>query len=203
MLDLIRQFVRGTLLESGLPPNTPVLLGRDDPRREQLQKHVFGMLAQTYEPIGGHFKVSSEDDIQKFDFWVVEDVDNDDQADLLITGNQKTAGVKVSASGTDGTAAAKQRVKSLSADLRKGKSIDGIGNWYGEVSGKPAYALLSRGAPAVDDEAKVQKILGKEITWHGEYPKDHAPPIFKNAVGWYSRNIGGHEALKIMIGNPK
>ena len=82
-------------------------------------------------------------------------------------------------------------------------SLGGVSNWWGEVSGKPAYAMLRRGASAVEDEGRVMQLLdGDEIIWHGEHPDPNAPPVFKAVKGWYTKSFGNKKSTKIILGSP-
>ena len=62
---------------------------------------------------------------------------------------------------------------------------------------------MSRGAPVVEREDIVRKLLeGDAITWHGVHPDPDAAPLFKKYKGWYTRNIGGEDHTKIIVGSP-
>jgi len=50
----------------------------------------------------------------------------------------------------------------------------------------------------VDNQEDVQKVLGKEITWLGNHPEGKYPDY----NGWYSRQIGESEEIKILLGRP-
>ena len=86
---------------------------------------------------------------------------------------------------------------------KRGGQIGGVSNWWGEISDRPAYAMLSRGAPAVEDEQKVAELLaGDNYVWHGEHPDPNAPALFKSVKGWYTKTFGDHAATKIILGSP-
>ena len=103
----------------------------------------------------------------------------------------------------DGTPAAAAAYKEKSAELRAGGNVDGVGNWWGEVSGKPAFAMIKRGAKAVEDEAKARQLLdGDDIEWHGEHPDPEAPAMFKSVKGWYTKKFGSKASTKIILGSP-
>ena len=206
----IRAYVREWLISeiamaraTEIPKGEWTLLSSGDPRREDVKLQMFDMLQDTYAPIGGHFKVQSPDDLDRYKYWVVKDVDADDEVDVAIFGKPDIAGNKLGAAANDGTSPAVSAYKNKSAELRGGGSIGGVGNWWGEVSGKPAYAMLKRGAKAVEDEAKVAQLLaGDDYIWHGEHPDPNAPEIFKNARGWYTKRFGSKSSTKIILGNP-
>ena len=93
--------------------------------------------------------------------------------------------------------------KNKSAELRAGGSIGGVSNWWGEVSGKPAYAMIRRGAPVIEDEAIARQLLaGDDLVWHGQHPDPEAPALFKSVNGWYTKSFGNKSSTKIIVGNP-
>ena len=168
-----------------LPKNQWEILQTGDERRESVKAQLFDLVQQTYEPIGGHFKISSPDSLDRYRYWVVKDIDDDPDIDVAIMGKPDIAGVKMGAAANDGSGLAAAEYKSKSADLRAGGAIAGIGNWWGEVSGKPAYAMLKRGAIAVEDENKVAKLLsGDDYIFHGAHPDSNAPALFKSVNGY-------------------
>jgi len=205
-VSLLREYIRELLKEEMgvLPKNEWVLLAPGDSRREEIKNQLFDLVQTTYEYAGGHFKITSPDSLERYSYWIVQDLDDDPDPDVAILGRSGAGGNKLGAAANDGSPAAASAYKNKSAELRKGGAVAGVGNWWGEVSYKPAYAMLSRGAPAIEDEATARKLLvGKDITWHGQYPKpEESNPVFDAAKGWYSRGIGDHSALKIIVGSP-
>ena len=206
---LVRRLVRSILLEEvegsvlPAPKGEWVLLNRGDLIRDEIKSSLYGLVQKTYEPIGGHLKINSPDDLDDYNYWVVSDVDDDPDADVVIMGKSSRHGVKKGVGANDGSSKAIAAYKSMSANLHSGGSVAGLGGWWGELSGKPAYAMLSRGAPAVEDEKQVKKMLGDDIEWHGEHPDPDAPAVFKAARGWYTRRIGDKLTTKIIVGMPK
>lgn len=202
----IRQLLEQASIESkplALEKNKWSLLGSGDPRRELVKNDLYSIIQQTYAPIGGHFKISDPESLDRYTYWVVSDVDNDPEVDVAILGKPDVSGNKLGAAGNDGSPAASSAYKEKSAKLRSGESIDGVGNWWGEVSGKPAYAMLKRGAPAVEDESKVAQLLaGDDYEFHGEHPDPSAPPLFKSVKGWYTKKFGAESSTKIILGSP-
>lgn len=204
-MSLVRSLVREILKESlgVLPKGEWVLLSAGDPRRENIKASLYDMVQQTYAPIGGHFKITNPNSLDRYVYWVVQDLDADPEPDVALLGKPDIAGQKMGAAANDGTPAASASYKNKSAELRGGGSIDGVGNWWGEVSGKPAYAMLKRGAIAVEDEAKVAQLLaGDDYIFHGEHPDPNAPPLFKSVNGWYTKSFGNKSSTKIILGNP-
>jgi hypothetical protein len=205
-MKVLRQYIRALLKEqvqlpSPLPKNQWVLLKTGDPVRDMIKNDLYDMIQQTYASIGGHFKITSPDSLDRYMYWVVQDLDGDPEPDVAIMGKPDISGNKLGAAANDGTASASAAYKDKSADLRGGGSVGGVGNWWGEVSGKPAYAMLKRGAKAV--EAKVMELLaGDDLVFHGAHPDPNAPALFKSVNGWYTKKFGGHESTKIILGSP-
>ena len=202
--DELKAYIRELIYEIGapVPHNQWTMLAAGDPRRELVKQNLFDLVQQTYEPIGGHFKISSPDSLDRYTYWVVKDIDEDPDIDVAIMGKPDIGGVKMGAAANDGSGQAASEYKNKSAELRAGGSVDGVGNWWGEVSGKPAYAMISRGAKAVENEAKARQLLdGDDIEWHGEYPLAE-PALFKTVNGWYTKRFGDKSSTKIILGNP-
>ena len=163
------------------------------------------MVCQTYAATeaGYHFKICNPQDLNRYTYWVVQDLDDDPDADVAILGKPDNAGQKMGAAANDGSPAASSAYKNKSAELRAGGEVGGVGNWWGEVSGKPAYAMLRRGAQAVEDEAKVSELLsGDDYIFHGAHPDPNAPDLFKTVSGWYTKKFGNKSSTKIILGNP-
>ena len=202
----LRSLIRSILSEQISPPlpkDKWVLLDSGDPRREMAQSELFDMLQATYADIGGHFKVQSPGDLERYKYWAVADVDGDPEVDVALFAKPDIGGVKMGAAANDGSALASAAYKDKSAELRAGGSLEGVSNWWGEVSGKPAYAMIRRGAVAVEDEDKVQQLLdGDDITWHGTHPDPNAPAVFKSVNGWYTKTFGSKKSTKIILGSP-
>lgn len=210
--SLLREYVREILAEQPQPaveepPTLPkgewVSIEPGDPIRDLVQQDLFNILQQTYSSIGGHFKVASPKDLGRYKYWVVQDLDDDPEPDVAIFAKPDVGGTKMGAAANDGTSAAAGAYKNKSAELRAGGSIGSGMNWWGEVSGKPAFAMLKRGAPAVEDEAKVTALLaGDNFVFHGAHPDPNAPPLFKSVNGWYTKKFGNKASTKIILGTP-
>ena len=203
-MKLILETWRAHLQEEvTFPKRVPVLLDAGDPRRQEIMKRLFKLVCISYEKIGGHAKCRIPGDLERYKYWIVEDIDEDPEVDVYLAGKPDFGGNKFGLGATDGSEPAATEYKRLSAELRSGETIDGVGNWWGEVSGRPAYASMSRGAPVVEREDIVRKLLeGDAITWHGVHPDPDAAPLFKKYKGWYTRNIGGEDHTKIIVGSP-
>ena len=211
-MKLLREYIRQILSEQPqaadepeqiLPQDEWVLLEPGDERRDLIKDDLYDMVQSTYADIGGHFKIQGAGDLERYSYWVVKDLDDEPDADVAIMGKPDIGGVKMGAAANDGSGAAAAEYKNKSAELRAGGSIEGVGNWWGEVSGKPAYAMIKRGAPAVEDEDTARRIMaGDDLVWHGEHPDPNAPPLFKSVNGWYTKKFGSHESTKIILGSP-
>ena len=207
-MSLLREYIRELLVEEDdiFPDGQWVLLKPGDPRRDIVKNNLYDLVCRTYASVEGgkHFKICKPTDLDRYNYWVVNDLDRDSNVDVAMMGRPSVGGSKMGAAANDGSAAAKSAYKDKSAELRKGGEVGGVGNWWGEVSDRPAYAMLSRGAPAIEDEATARALLGgKDITWHGQYQKpEESNPVFDAAKGWYSRGIGDHSAMKIIVGSP-
>ena len=213
----LRAFIREILLEMTPPRGfdyEPVpegtftkgeweLLMPGDPRRIEVQNQIFDMVGDTYADIGGHVKLGSPGDMERYAYWIVNDIDEDNDPDVVMFGKPEM-GAKMGGAATDGSRAATSAYKNKGAELRSGGTVGGIGNWWGEVSGKAAYALISRGAPAIESEEEVARLLaGDKYTWHGEHPDPTAPDVFKSVHGWYTKDFGkGGKHTKVILGNP-
>lgn len=179
------------------------LLTPEDPRRELVQQQLFDLVTQTYAPIGGHVKIQAPKSLDRYSYWAVADLDDDPDIDIGLFGKPDIGGAKMGGVGHDGSPVAKTAYKEKSAELRSGGSIGGVGNWWGEVSGGPAAALIKRGAPAIEDEARVLALLdGDNVIWHGEHPTAPEGSIFRQVSGWYTKMFGSEGHTKIIMGSP-
>lgn len=203
--QLLREFVRAVLserparAEDEVPSyvgvkGKPVSMKAGDSRSDALEPEIFDMISKAYEPIGGHAQLTSRADVtDEYPEWIVADIDDDPDPDVVIVGKQSGGGTKVGASGTDGTAKAKAFMNTLKSKvLRNG--------WWGEVSGAPAYiAVRKLGLKPINDQATVERLLGKKVEWVGTIDD----PKFKGIEGWYTRAIGSHKHTKIIVGDTK
>jgi hypothetical protein len=179
------------------------LLAPGDARREAVKKDLYDLVTQTYAGIGGHIKVSDPQSLERYNYWLVADLDDDPEIDIGIFGKPDIGGNKLGGVGHDGSGSAKTAYKEKSTELRSGGSVGGVGNWWGEVSGGPAAALIKRGAPSIDDEDRVLALLdGDDIVWHGDHPTAPDGSIFRQVGGWYTKMFGTSGHTKIIMGSP-
>jgi hypothetical protein len=179
------------------------LLGPGDPRREDIKQNLYDLVTQTYAPIGGHVKISEPESLERYNYWVVADLDDDPEVDIGLFGKPDVGGAKMGGVGHDGSQVAKTAYKEKSTNLRSGGTVGGVGNWWGEVSGGPAAALIKRGAPSIEDEDRVMTLLdGDDIIWHGDHPTAPEGSIFRQVRGWYTKMFGTEGHTKIIMGSP-
>ncbi len=166
-------------------------------QRKDYAKNLLDLINNSYKEIGGHFKVKDISDIinnSEYDVWYGIDLDNDDDFEATSFGKSTPSGIKSGGMGQDGSSEAKKNVLDY-----KSKELHKKG-YYSEMSGKISEIMLMKyNCPYVNNQEKVEKILGKKVEWFGEHPKGLCPG--KN--GWYKRKVAGHEEYKIMVGMPK
>lgn len=210
-MSLVRSYIRSILKEQSeveeipglIPKGVWTFLDAGDPRREVVKQQLYSMVCDTYSKIGGHVRICEPNSLDRYQYWVVQDIDDDPEIDVGFFGKPEF-GAKSGGAANDGSDAAKTAYKEKGAELRRGGSVGGIGNWWSEISGTPAYAMLKRGAIAVEDPAKVAQLLAGDVyTWHGSHPDPDAPALFKSVNGWYTKDFGkGGKHTKIILGNP-
>ena len=205
----LRRLIRKIIEEQGgfgdVPKGRWLALSPGSDEFNLVRHQLYNLIEWAYEDIGGHIKISGKGpaSLDRYKFWAVVDHDDDPDIDLAIFGKPEY-GAKSGGVGHDGSPESVGIYKNKSAELRKGGTVGGIGNWWGEVSGKAAYALIKRGAPAVEDPEEVAKLLaGDSYEWHGEHPSENAPEVFKKVKGWYTKDFGrGGKHTKIILGVP-
>lgn len=195
-LDEARRIVEAAFAD--LHPNTAgkwIELGRAElEANPEMAREILNLVNTAYAPIGGHVKFGSAADITRnASYWIAADVDDDPDPDAVSLGKRTRYGVKSVGMGHDGSTPAKRFVLQ-----RKATDMGKRGN-YGEMSGAIAHIMLTRhGAPTVNDQETVERILGKPVEWIGLHPDGKYP----NNPGWYRRVIAGKPHTKIMVGLP-
>ncbi len=201
MKDLLKKFILEALreYEEEDPRSYVGTKGKDvtfragSPKADILEPAIFDMIDASYGPIGGHARISAPSNVgNEYPEWVVADIDDDPDPDVAVVGQQSPAGGhKVGASGTDGSAKAKAYMNAMRKRLMSS-------GWWGEVSGAPAHIAINKlGIKPVTDQKTVERLLGKKVVWHGKHPEGKFPGI----DGWYTRNIGGTDHTKIIVGD--
>lgn len=191
---LLRDYIKLLINEISLGrKNADITLSSTDKVAKQISPSIFDMVLSSYAKVGGNAKIKKPTDLtSEYERWIVADVDQDDNPDVFVGGNQRNGKMKMGIFATDGSQRAKEYLNLLQKRLyEKG--------WFAEVSDAPAHIAINKlGVPTVSDEEKVRELLGdKEITWHGEHPENKFPGTY----GWYSRDIGGEDHIKIIVGN--
>jgi hypothetical protein len=160
-----------------------------------ITKDIFDIIQTTYKPIGGHIDLKALSDMPSdFTQWLITDIDKDPEVDAVTFAKGGPGGSKLTGSATDGSPAAKKVMLNKVAKLLRTK-----GN-YAEVSDAIAHVLIKKHQiPYIDNEDRVRQLLPrKKLTWVGANPNGKYPDY----IGWYERNLGGNNHLKIMVGNP-
>lgn len=170
----------------------------DIAKNPEIADEIIDIVNLSYADIGGHANYKRAEDILNDPddlLFSLIDLDDDPYVDASKIAKKTKFGLKSILSATDGSPNAR-----TSLSNKTGEVLNSHGN-YAEVSGKMAnLAIKKHNAPIVSDEKTVRTVLGpgKEITWIGEDPTGYFPGVY----GWYSRKIGGHEHVKIMVGLP-
>tara|TARA_R110002074_G_scaffold88233_4_gene194489 strand:- start:694 stop:1380 length:687 start_codon:yes stop_codon:yes gene_type:complete len=151
---------------------------------------LFNLIDTAYKSIGGHIRLQKPQDLPgKYDDYLALDIDDDSKPDVL----RINKGKKLAAGGHDGSK------KAIKKYLEKTAEMFFEEGFYGEVSKGLAHMMIKYySVPSVDDEETVRKVLGKEIEWIGPHPDGE----YKGYEGWYIRDIGGKQEMKILVGKP-
>jgi hypothetical protein len=159
-----------------------------------LLDELWRMLDLSYAKIGGHAKYRSPKDLMKSGLVIYAvDVDSDPESDAFSISKKEPAGLKGSASGSDGTPEGKEAITRYTADKLKTRG------YFSEQSGAIAHIMITRhSVPAVTDRSTVERVLEQKVKWIGKHPEGKYPGY----DGWYERKIGDHSHMKIMLGLP-
>tara|TARA_R110002110_G_scaffold338641_2_gene549075 strand:- start:1942 stop:2586 length:645 start_codon:yes stop_codon:yes gene_type:complete len=159
-----------------------------------LADELYDLINNAYKKIGGHLNIRAASDLPgNYDGYTAVDIDSDPEPDALRASSIKAAGKKLTVSGHDGSRAA------INAYLDNSAELLNTSGYYAEMSKAIAHIMITRHrVPFVDNQEDVQKVLGKEITWLGNHPEGKYPDY----SGWYSRQIGESEEIKILLGRP-
>jgi hypothetical protein len=172
------------LNEIDIPKNKWVTIPASE--LKDYSEEIFNLIDNAYTPIGGHPNYKSADNVSGSESdaeYEVIDLDDDPQIDAVSAAKPKAAGKKFTATGHDGSSAAKSSVVNYKASQLK------TGGYFVEVSGKIKDIFKAKGVEAINDEELVRKVLkGKEIEWLGN--------------GEYKREIGGKVFTKALMGKP-
>lgn len=195
-IKLFEEFIDERSGEIFSPPRKKWL--KINPKRHpELSNEFYELIKIAYSTIGGHKKVTTPSDVFKdpeWNYWEGVDIHDSPDFDVIIWGKKTKYGIKFSGVGHDGKKDSKKfYLNHKISDLNKN-------GFFGEVSDKLAAILIGKhNVPVVNSEADVEKVLGKNITWHGKHPTDPSMP----GDGWYTRTLGGKPHTKILVGKPK
>lgn len=166
-------------------------------KHPELADEFYELIKTAYSEIGGHAKINTPADVfsdSDWDYWSGVDIHDSPDLDVIIWGKRTKYGIKFSGVGHDGKKNSKKKyLNHKIADLNKR-------GFFGEISGKLSDILIgTHNVPVVNNKDVVEKILGKNIEWHGKHPYDSTKP----GDGWYTRYLGGRPHEKILVGKPK
>lgn len=198
-----RQFVAESTEFADLKPQTgqwkkipvPLMNKAKHEPPDNIDMELFRLLDRTYEYVGGHIDFKKPSDLPaNHTIWYAVDMDGNDKPDAVIVGKETQYGVKQTAMGTDGTPGA------IKATLdRMVKMVKGPGT-YAEMSDAIMHIMIARyRVPCVNDQAVVEKVIGKSVDWIGPHPQGKYPGY----NGFYRRMLGGAVHMKILLGTPK
>ena len=167
-----------------------------DAEKDELADEFIDLIQTAYAPIGGHVKFTTADDVFKdpsIEFWSILDIHGSPDADVIVFGKKGKYGIKYTGVGHDGERNSKRAYLD-----NKAKTLTAPG-FYNEVSGKIAEIMLGKYMiPSVNSKEDAEKVLKKDIEWHGNHPDGKTP-----GLGWYTRKIAGKNHTKILLGKPK
>lgn len=168
-----------------------------DAQREKapnINTELFDLLDKSYAYIGGHVNIRKPNDLPSdYPVWYAVDTSGDKEPDAVKFAKKTSFGIKWTGGATDGTPEAKQKyIEAHVASLRT------AGN-YCEVSDAIMHILITRyQIPHVDDHKFVERVLDKTVKWIGKHPQGKYPGY----EGFYIRELGGTDHLKILVGKP-
>jgi len=144
----------------------------------------------------GNAKVRNPSDLPAgYTVMQAADIDSDPDPDYFRGSKVKSGRVKLGIVGHDGSDAAIQiYLEETARQLKSGGMA--------EMSGKIAHIMITRhGVPAVTNQEDVESLLGKSVSWVGKHPEEKYSQRYGPAYeGWYSRQIGGAQHMKILLG---
>ena len=167
----------------------------------ELNVNLYNMIDKSYSKIGGYPNYTSPKDVPYGKdgndtnvIWWAIDTDQDPEADAVKWVRITPHGLKSLGGASDGGPEAKQAYLDISAEQLN------TPGYYGEASDAIAHILITRyKVPFVNDQKRVENVLGKPVEWVGKNPNGKYPGY----DGWYNRMLGGKIRMKIMLGTPK
>lgn len=160
----------------------------DASKHPEIAEEIFNLISTAYNRLGGHAKIRTPNDLvnnPKLTYWQGTDIHDTEDFDVILFGKDTIHGVKLTGGGHDGVDNSKRLFIQQFAEKLQ------TSGHYAEVSGKLADIMINKyKVPIVKDYDVVEKLLkNKKIT-----------PL---RDGVYSRQIGGREHEKIIVGKPK
>jgi hypothetical protein len=143
---------------------------------------IFNLIQTAYSNKGGNAEIKKAEDLKNTDisYWVLKDIDQDPEADVVFGGKFTKSGIKVTIIGQDGSSDAKREVLKKLTDLMK------TGGFYAELDKDLAQKI---GVAHIKDENTIRSIINKELKY--------------NSDGSYDRKIAGHTHTKVLVGKPE
>jgi hypothetical protein len=154
----------------------------DSDQAAEYSDEIIKMILGAYADKGGHHDFKNANDIRKGDvtFWVMNDVDVDPEADLVIGGKPTDSGMKLTVVGQDGSSNGKKAVMTKVTGMLKTRGF------YSEFDPALAQKL---GLSPIRNEKEVRDVIRKDIKWNND--------------GTYDRSVGGKMKTKVLVGMPK
>lgn len=147
------------LNEIELPKKKWVEIPLSNLEDEFLQK-LWDMYEISYKGIGLSIKNINEMK-SKYKMSYLIDIDTDEYPDAFIIYKETGNGRKLALMGSDGKKESKKFLISKSVEIIKDKSK----NYYAEASHGVADIFLKNNVNVVNDQATVERVLGKEVNW--------------------------------------
>lgn len=202
---LLREAIRLILREEEVTKLAPhekgeevTVTASDEETMSQIQDTLIDMFKQSYAMLGGLKQVETPEGLKsKYTHFFVTDIDDDPEPDAGIYYTERGGSRKASATTTDGTPAAKAKVREMMTHF-----FTSPGSWA-EVSGAPAnIMILKLGLPTVESEEEIRALLSRVPQEDIKFEGKHPDPSIPYGYGWYTRTIRGHKETKIIVGNP-
>jgi hypothetical protein len=161
------------------PKNQFVELSKDD--LAGFEENIFDLIQTSYLGKGGNIEIKKPEDILNSDitYWVLNDINENPDADIAIGGKETPSGVKLTIMGQDGSKEAKRKV------ILKSIELMGTKGFYAELDSNLCEKM---GLTPITDEKIIRQVLNKKIEMNDD--------------GSYSRKIGEKFHNKVMVGFP-
>ena len=162
-----------------LPKNKYIELGSRD--AADYADTIIDLIKTAYAHIGGNLEFKNVNNIKNGDvsYWVLKDIDNEPDPEIVLGGKSTKSGTKITVLGQDGSREAKKDMILKMIELMKTRGF------YAELDKDLAQKL---GLPSIRNEKQVRDVLQKDLEWHSD--------------GSYTREIAGTKHDKVMVGIP-